>query len=88
MEQGISKHRSGNLIDRSGNLLNRSGILAEHGAALIHIANDAAPGRPLTDYLEGILAAAVATALPLAYRASWRVARKRGLLRRLSFTER
>jgi hypothetical protein len=52
-------------------------ILAEHGEALIYIAADATPGKPLPGYLEGILAAAVAAALPLAYQAElarWRAA--------------
>ena len=52
-------------------------ILAEHGEALIYIAADATPGKPLPGYLEGILAAAAAAALPLAYQAElarWRAA--------------
>jgi hypothetical protein len=69
MEQGTFKHQSGNLIRGSGNLSNRSGILAEHGEALIYIAADTTPGKPFPGYLEGILAAAVAAALPLAYQA-------------------
>jgi hypothetical protein len=51
--------------------------LAKHGEALIYIAADATPGTPLPDYLEGILAAAAAAALPLAYQAElarWRAA--------------
>jgi len=50
-------------------------ILAEHGEALIYLATDATPGRPRPGYLEGILAAAIAADLPLAYRAElarWR----------------
>jgi hypothetical protein len=50
-------------------------ILAEYGEALIYIAADATPGKPLPGYLEGILAAAAA--LPLAYQAGlarWRAA--------------
>lgn len=50
-------------------------ILAEHGEALIYIAADASPGKPLPGYLESILAAAAA--LPLAYQAElarWRAA--------------
>jgi hypothetical protein len=49
--------------------------LAEHGDALIYIAADATPGKPLPAYLEAILAAAAAAALPLAYQAElsrWR----------------
>lgn len=49
--------------------------LADGDAALIYIATDATPGKPVPFYLEGILAAAAAAALPLAYQAelaSWR----------------
>lgn len=50
-------------------------ILAGHGEALIYIAANSTPGTPLPDYLEAILAAAVAASLPLAYQAElacWR----------------
>jgi hypothetical protein len=50
-------------------------ILAKYGEALIYIAADATPGKPVPGYLEGILGAAVAAALPLAYQAElarWR----------------
>jgi hypothetical protein len=50
-------------------------ILAEHGEALIYIAADAMPGKPLAAYLDIILAAAAVAGLPLAYQAelaSWR----------------
>ena len=50
-------------------------ILAEHGEALIYIAADATPGKPLPGYLEGILAAAGAAASPLAYQAERPLAR-------------
>jgi hypothetical protein len=49
--------------------------LAEHAEALICIAADATPGKPVPGYLEGILAAAAA--LPLvdqAELARWRAA--------------
>jgi hypothetical protein len=52
-------------------------MLAEFGEALIYIAADATPGKPLPAYLEGILAAAAAASLPLAYQAElarWRAA--------------
>jgi hypothetical protein len=52
-------------------------MLAEFGAALIYIAADATPGRPVPGYLEGILAAAAAAGLPHAYQAElarWRAA--------------
>jgi hypothetical protein len=50
-------------------------ILAEHGEVLIYIAADATPGAPHAAYLNIILAAALAAALPLAYQAElagWR----------------
>jgi hypothetical protein len=50
-------------------------ILPEHGKALIYIAADATPGKPLPAYLDVILAAAAAADLPPAYQAelaSWR----------------
>ncbi len=49
--------------------------LAGHGEALIYIAADATAGTPLPAYLDVILAAAAAAALPLAYQAElsrWR----------------
>jgi hypothetical protein len=52
-------------------------MLAEHGEALIYIAANATPGKPLPAYLDGILTAAAAAGLPLAYRAElarWRAA--------------
>jgi hypothetical protein len=52
-------------------------LLAEFGEALIYIAADATPGRPVPGYLEGILAAAAAAGLPRAYQAElarWRAA--------------
>lgn len=66
-------------------------ILAKHGEALIYIAADATPGKPLPGYLEGILAAAAAAALPLAYQAElarWRAARGRGPPQRPALTQR
>jgi hypothetical protein len=52
-------------------------MLAEFGEALIYVAADAMPGKPLPDYLERILAAAAAAGLPPAYQAElarWRAA--------------
>lgn len=60
-----------------GDYLKEAVILAEHGEAVLYIAADATPGKPLPGYLEGILAAAVAASLPLAYQAElarWRAA--------------
>jgi hypothetical protein len=58
-----------------GEYRKESVVLAEHGEALIYIAADPVPGRPLAAYLKVILAAAAAAALPLAYQAElarWR----------------